>query len=311
MISSFYRAFRNVNLNRPASALSALDGNRARHVGKSLSTVADYSHNLKELEDQGYSVLKNVFSATEITQMNNEYELLREKAMSIINNKSNERERVWRENNEETRSKYWCQLKENTSDQSHDIILQAGVGRYDLWKGFHLNVESPILDNIIDSLLSSHIHYSGIVISTPGSSDQYWHRDVDNLSNSNDTSGQMLMSIDDFYYTMLIPCSVDVTLQNGPTEFMVKSHKATANEFDTLEHKKAIVSMGDVLVFNGKMNHRGLGNRTGDNGNGRDGNDSNDGSSYGDGGGEERPVVYKVYHRPWYSDNYRAGVAEN
>ena len=261
-----------------------------RFAKLSSSTSSRYEQNLNELGQEGFSVLKSVFSLSEISQMNTDYQILRKKALSIVANNSNERERVWMENNEETRSKYWCQ--KNSSEEHHDIILQAGVGRYDLWKGFHINVESKVLDDIINRLLSSHTHYSGIVLSTPGSSDQYWHRDVDNLSNFGDTSGSTLMNVDDFYYTLLIPCAVDVTAINGPTEFMVSSHRSTASEFDSLQKVQATLSVGDVLIFNGKMNHRGLGNKNEE-------------------GGEERPLVYKVYHRPWYSDNYRAGVAES
>ena len=285
MISSLCRTSRSMNKR-----------SLSRRVGEwHFSTFVDYQANVKELEEQGYSVLKNVFSAAEISKMNSDYKRLREKAMSIISTNANQRDRVWKENNETTYSKYWCQPVSKESDK-HDVILQAGVGRYDLWKGFHLNVESTVLDNLMNTLLNTHTHYSGIVLSTPGSSDQYWHRDVDNLSNSGDTSGVALMNIDDFYFTLLIPCSVDVTLDNGPTEFMVKSHRATSDEFHKLEKRKACLNVGDVLIFNGKMNHRGLGNRTGE----KDGDE-----------GEERPVVYKIYHRPWYSDNYRAGVAED
>ena len=47
--------------------------------------------------------------------------------------------------------------------------------------------------------------------------------------------------------------------------------------------------MGSALFFNGKTNHRGSANKS----------------------KEDRPVVYQVFHKMWYNDNYRKGVDEN
>jgi hypothetical protein len=69
---------------------------------------------------------------------------------------------------------------------------------------------------------------------------------------------------------------------------MVGSHRATSDSFPCLPTALACVPVGSALLFNGKINHRGLGNS----------------------GGEERPVIYCVFHKRWYSDWYRAGLGE-
>ena len=66
--------------------------------------------------------------------------------------------------------------------------------------------------------------YGGVVYSSAGSGDQYWHRDTNNLANRS-TEGGQLITLDDFYFTVLIPVAVPVTTENGATEFMVGSHK--------------------------------------------------------------------------------------
>jgi ectoine hydroxylase-related dioxygenase (phytanoyl-CoA dioxygenase family) len=93
--------------------------------------------------------------------------------------------------------------------------------------------------------------------------------------------------LDDFYFTCLIPITVPLTLDNGATEFMVGSHRRGASKFDHLELARAEVPIGSALLFNGKANHRGGANNS----------------------SHERPVLYKVYHKRWYNDQFRKGVA--
>ena len=100
-----------------------------------------------------------------------------------------------------------------------------------------------------------------------------------------DSDGTKLIEMDDFYYTVLIPL-VAMDKVNGTTEFMLGTHKKTAGEFSKSEHKQFDVALGDVLIFNGKINHRGRTNHS----------------------TEERPVIYNVYYKGWYNDSYREGV---
>ena len=60
-------------------------------------------------------------------------------------------------------------------------------------------------------------------------------------------------------------------------------------EFNELELKQLEVPLGSVLIFDGKINHRGKGNNSND----------------------ERPCIYQVYHKKWYNDQFRIGVCED
>ena len=92
--------------------------------------------------------------------------------------------------------------------------------------------------------------------------------------------------MDDFLFTVLIPITVPVTMDNGPTEFMVGSHREPAQNYDSLEKAKSGCPLGSALVFNGKLNHRGTANKS----------------------SEDRPVIYRVYHKRWYNDQFRVGI---
>ena len=98
-----------------------------------------------------------------------------------------------------------------------------------------------------------------------------------------------MVKLDDFYFTVLIPCTVDVTPENGPTQFYAGSHRLPAQEYDESTLEYACAPLGSALVFNGKANHRGSANSS----------------------AEDRPVIYQVYHKMWYNDSYRAGIDES
>jgi ectoine hydroxylase-related dioxygenase (phytanoyl-CoA dioxygenase family) len=82
--------------------------------------------------------------------------------------------------------------------------------------------------------------------------------------------------------------TVPVSIENGATEFMVGSHRQPAKNFGDLELTKAEVPLGSALVFNGKINHRGTKNES----------------------LEDRPVIYRVFHKKWYNDQFRKGIDE-
>ena len=189
------------------------------------------------------------------------------------------RERIWYENDEEVRSAFWM-----TNDEKC-LILQAGEGRYDLYKGFRNDaiLKHPRIEALMKSLLiDDYKGYSGFLLSDPGSSDQYFHRDTNNLSNTG-TDGRCLMNVDDFYFTTLLPLT-DITLENGPTEFFTKSHRSIS-PFDHLTVDRVTVKAGAALVFNGKINHRGTGNRS----------------------SHVKATLYSVHHKLWYNE-FRKGI---
>ena len=175
--------------------------------------------NLLDLELKGFTVVKDVFSNDEVSQLKNDYEIVKARAYEIMSTTA-ATPRVFFESNVETRSEYW---KTNS-----ELILQAGKGRFDLFLGFNKGsfasefvTNNKVIGAIVSKvLISDYSSYGGVVLSTAGSSAQYWHRDTDTLSN-HDTSGSKLVTVDDFYFTCLIPISVPLTIENGAPEFMV------------------------------------------------------------------------------------------
>lgn len=229
-------------------------------------------------------VVDQVFTPEEIEQISSQFLPFKDKAFHLIETTPSQ-ERVFSENNKETRSLYW-----KTEDV---LILQAGKGRYDFFQGFKKGIFAsstvmcnPVLQELMGKLLGGDFtHYSGMIYSAVGSEDQYWHRDTSTLSNT-DSSGEKLVGLDDFYFTVLIPMTVPFTLENGTTEFLVGSHRLPSSEFGHCTTAQVEVPLGSALVFNGKINHRGRGN-----------------SSL-----QDRPALYIVYHKKWYNDQYRKGV---
>jgi ectoine hydroxylase-related dioxygenase (phytanoyl-CoA dioxygenase family) len=134
-------------------------------------------------------------------------------------------------------------------------------------------------------MVDDFTNYAGIILSQAGSSDQYWHRDTHTLSNTR-TDGKELILLDDFYFTVLIPITVPFTIENGATEFLIGSHRLSADQFANGATVQMEVPLGSALVFNGKISHRGKAN-------------------FSD---RDRPALYLVYHKKWYNDQFRKGI---
>ncbi len=208
--------------------------------------------------------------------------------MNIIQN-TPAKPRAMEENDTAVQSMYWKPDKDT-------LILQAGKGRYDFYKGFGGKddgmfgtaavLRNPRIHDIVKRLLiKDFTSYTGVIHNTVGSEDQYWHRDTDTLSNTN-TDGKQMVLLDDFYFTCLVPITVPISMSNGATEFIQGSHRKAATEFSKLPAAQAEVPLGSALLFNGKANHRGKANRS----------------------AQDRPVIYTVYHKLWYNDGFRRGV---
>jgi ectoine hydroxylase-related dioxygenase (phytanoyl-CoA dioxygenase family) len=244
-----------------------------------LQATPDFTANLQELNTRGYTVVPHVLSKAEQQQLLQAYQQAKNKALDIMAVQK-PITRNFAENDTANQSVYW-------KDKPY-LILQAGKGRYDLYKGF-IQAQNPVLDQLMQQLMHGEFSsYSGIILSTPGSEDQYWHRDTNNLTNVG-SDGSKLILMDDFYYTVLIPITVPFTKQNGTTEFMVGSHRLAAQDFTQCTNDQLEVPLGSALVFNGKINHRGKANLS----------------------NLDRPALYLVYHKRWYNDQYRTGVNED
>ncbi|MBS0586189.1 MAG: phytanoyl-CoA dioxygenase family protein [Verrucomicrobia bacterium] len=238
---------------------------------------------LADLEKDGVTIIPELFSPEEMDAIHDYYEPIKEKILHVLDTDKGH-QRIFQTDGVTTYSHYW------KIDQ--DFILQAGPGRFDTSYGFregsfasdHL-LHHPILEQIMQQTLhKEYTNYAGIINAMPESGSQYWHRDTHNLADSNN-DGSQLLTMDDFYFTVLIPL-VPLSEENGTTEFRIGTHRKTAQAFDEAENKRFNVALGSAIVFNGKISHRGRENFS----------------------SHDRPVIYIVYHKKWYNDRYREGL---
>ncbi len=244
----------------------------------------DISQARNELETRGFTVLSDLFSKTEIQQMADRFQNVKNKAFQIIENTPSI-ERNFAETTKNIQSLYW--------KTDRELIMQAGVGRYDLYLGFSQDLFSssesfphPALEDLMKNIMVDEFtSYAGIVHSMAGSEDQYWHRDTNTLDNHG-SEGSKLVMLDDFYFTVLIPITVPFTIENGTTEFIEGSHKLSVTDSTSCSKCQTEVPLGSALIFNGKIIHRGKANHS----------------------LEDRPALYIVFHKKWYNEHYRRGV---
>tara|TARA_B100001142_G_scaffold282428_1_gene294812 strand:- start:195 stop:575 length:381 start_codon:yes stop_codon:yes gene_type:complete len=125
----------------------------------------------------------------------------------------------------------------------------------------------------------------GILTSNSKSDNGIWHRDVVNICGESDKNGnyddsKMVHDFEPFYFNVLIPL-VPLNKDNGSTEFILGSHKSTYNELNEKKGIQYTTDIGDVIIFDGRIFHRGRENKT----------------------NISRTLIYNVYHRSWYNDN--------
>ena len=111
------------------------------------------------------------------------------------------------------------------------------------------------------------------MLSFPGSQVQPWHSDGPHMPGGDASFVAPLHAVNVF-----VPL-IDLTPANGPTEFTPGSHI----DFDVAS-PSVIPTMkaGQALIFDYRTRHRGLGNSSGD----------------------ERPLLYITYARPFWLDVY-------
>eukprot|EP00536_Pseudo-nitzschia_multiseries_P005854 jgi/Psemu1/191670/e_gw1.118.20.1 len=135
-----------------------------------------------------------------------------------------------------------------------------------------------VLADLMERMLKAdYTSYAGALPSAGKSGDGPWHRDVYLLFDDETVDIGLPHG---YYFTVLVPL-VAVDADNGATEFLKGSHKQTCEE--ALEQNRsfqACVEPGSVVVFDGRICHRGRRNLTDDN----------------------RTVLYMVWTKRWYND---------
>lgn len=126
-------------------------------------------------------------------------------------------------------------------------------------------VEPLLLPPVVKRLLSSSMSIpwrmmnAGILTALPGASAQDWHRDI-----AAGLFGESLdIALPDYLFTAIMPLEI-VTREQG-SELVLRSHKIVTADLDPqkdVERVAAFGDPGDVVLFNGKVIHRGLPNPT-------------------------------------------------
>lgn len=163
-------------------------------------------------------------------------------------------------------------------------VINLGKNRWDFNKGLDRGLfaqgwffNAPIVDELTSRLLVENFtHYTGCLPTGAHAGEGKWHRDTYDLFHD-----EMLnLSLPPCYLTVLVPL-VPMSKKNGATEIVPGSHKKPLREVEGKEPVYAETEVGDVVIFNGNVWHRGGPNNA----------------------DEDRPVLYFVYHKVWYVDD--------
>lgn len=170
--------------------------------------------------------------------------------------------------------------------KKYSDIVERELGRLDYRCGF----TSPIFDEIatiiiqLIKLISPCIdfrYYWGAIPSLAGAGPTSLHRDIYSIVNT--TQGENLDQLDvnlpPYYLTVLMPL-VKITEENGPTQFIKGSHLKLIVDEHNKERYTPLPAPGDILIFDGRILHRGLANQS----------------------NQERIIAYMTFVANWYHD---------
>ncbi len=152
--------------------------------------------------------------------------------------------------------------------KTYSDIAERQLNRLDYRCGFTADIFDHIAAPIIHlvKMISPTIdfrHYWGAIPSLSGSGPTDTHRDVYpmlNTSLNNDLASHDI-HLPPYYLTVFIPL-VEITLENGPTEFIKGSHRKSMVDEENAKIYAPTLSPGDLVIFDGRTLHRGTPNRT-------------------------------------------------
>ena len=234
--------------------------------------------NVQELDEYGVTVLKSVYKPDEMLELYELSQKIHKEAVDYISKNPKYDNYKYYTHFEKER----CSVKKNYEIENLDI-LEIVKGRYDInCKKFNKKVNSKITDIVKNFISKQYTVNWGLLTSDVNSNDGPWHRDVVNIDGESDEYGNyddsnMVHNFQPFYYTILIPL-VSLDKHNGTPEFILGSHKLTYSESIKSEHVRLDTNLGDVIIFDGRIFHRGCANNS----------------------DKARPVLYNVIKRNWY-----------
>lgn len=214
-----------------------------------------------EMQNDGVSVIKKMIDPEKIKILVQEINSIRD----YINKKISNMERP---------------LKKHTD------ITERYLDRLDFRCGFTAEIFHQVAEPISEiikkmSPLIDFNHYWGAIPSLAGAGPTNIHRDIYSLLNTTENVNlcHLDVQLPPYYFTVLIPL-VEITRENGPTEFIKGSHKIEIVDEKNAEIYAPLTSPGDIVIFEGRTLHRGSANHS----------------------QHERMVAYITYTAEWYHD---------
>jgi len=216
---------------------------------------------ISEMTENGVVVLRKLFAENKLSLLIKEISNIRENVMTKLNTMQRPIE-------------------------TYSDISERHNGRLDYRCGFSADIFSEVAAPIIQIIkqMSPQIdfrHYWGVIPSESGAEATNFHRDVYPILNT--TTGVNIDSPDinlpPYYFTVLIPL-VEITRENGPTEFIKGSKRVKIVDTKNAEIYAPLTSPGDVIIFDGRTTHRGVANKS----------------------NHERLIAYITFVAVWYHD---------
>jgi Phytanoyl-CoA dioxygenase (PhyH) len=142
-----------------------------------------------------------------------------------------------------------------------DLLRERGKGRWDMnlpdfdlpqYNFLNDTKKSPWMP-IVKEILGKDVVliHKGIFLSMPGSSKQVYHQDGPHLTTQYQKPCHAI--------NVFVPL-IDLTLDNGPTEFCLGSHMLGYDELKEDFITTPTVAAGTPVIFDYRLGHRGLGN---------------------------------------------------
>ncbi len=242
---------------------------------------------INQLIEDGVVVIKNAYAKEQINNLKNFSKDIENKGNELLLEKTiNQKTKPQIYNYTTHYDKEICHKKKfYENDNIH--IIEIVKGRYDMSlkncdKDIHTSIEE-VVNHLIKPENRSYTW--GLLTSSANSVDGHWHRDTVNINGDAEENGDyddsvMVHHMKPFYFTVLIPL-VPLNKENGTPEFIRGSHKLTYKESINKEHIRMNTDLGDIIIFDGRIFHRGCKNIS----------------------KKERPVLYNMIHRNWYIEN--------